>query len=227
MSDQHAKPKRALCAACLRAERTCICTLASPIAHATEVLILQHPLEVHQAKGSARLLHLCLPRSRIIVGERFDTATLRSQLYEPWPQAPDKIEYGPLVQPVLLYPQTATLPSDALDLAAQQNMFGRWRLVILDGTWRKSRKILHLNPLLAMLPRLSLADFAPSRYQIRKAHHPQQLSTLEAACHALSRLEGDPERFQPLLHVFEEFVARQMRYAQAAGSTTETGSTEA
>ncbi len=49
--------KRARCPACLRAASSCICRWIAPVAHAVDVLILQHPLEVHNAKGSARLLH--------------------------------------------------------------------------------------------------------------------------------------------------------------------------
>jgi DTW domain-containing protein len=79
-------------------------------------------------------------------------------------------------------------------------------LVVLDGTWRKSRKMLHRNPLLQGLPRLSLTDAPPSGYAIRKAHNPGQLSTLEATCAALVRLEKDAERFEPLLAAFNGFV---------------------
>lgn len=50
----------------------------------------------------------------------------------------------------------------------------------------------------------------PSRYAIRKAHKPGQLSTLEATCAALAQLEGDAERFTPLLQAFDGFVASQM-----------------
>lgn len=42
------------------------------MAHQVEMLILQHPLEVHNAKGSARLLHLSLPRSGLVTGQVFD-----------------------------------------------------------------------------------------------------------------------------------------------------------
>jgi DTW domain-containing protein YfiP len=86
------------------------------------------------------------------------------------------------------------------------------RLIVLDGTWRKSRKILYLNPLLQQLPRLSLRDTPPSHYLIRKAHRPDQLSTLEATCAALIKLEGNAERFQPLLTAFDGFVAQQLGY---------------
>ena len=80
--------------------------------------------------------------------------------------------------------------------------------MVLDATWRKSRKMLHLSPGLQRLPRLTLDDVPASRYAIRKAHKPGQLSTLEATCAALAQLEGDAARWQPLLHAFDGLVAR-------------------
>ena len=86
------------------------------------------------------------------------------------------------------------------------------RPIVLDATWRKSRKMLHLNPLLQHLPRLALRDTPASRYLIRKAQRPDQLSTLEATCMALAQIEGDGERFTPLLAAFDGFVAQQLAY---------------
>ena len=71
---------RPRCPACLRPHSACICRWATPVAHRTEVLILQHPLEVHEAKGTARLLHLSLPHSRMVTGERFDASALQPLL---------------------------------------------------------------------------------------------------------------------------------------------------
>jgi DTW domain-containing protein YfiP len=51
--------------------------LGHPGGARTEVLILQHPLEVHEAKGTARLLHLSLPHSRMVTGERSDASALQ------------------------------------------------------------------------------------------------------------------------------------------------------
>lgn len=48
-----------------------------------EVLILQHPLEVNNAKGSVRLLDLCLQHSRVLTGEVFTAETLMQALYAP------------------------------------------------------------------------------------------------------------------------------------------------
>jgi DTW domain-containing protein YfiP len=83
---------------------------------------------------------------------------------------------------------------------------------VLDGTWRKSRKMLYLNPLLQQLPRLPLRNTPPSHYLIRKAHAPDQLSTLEASCYALMQLENDRARYHPLIAAFDGFVAQQLSY---------------
>lgn len=182
------------------------------MSHAVEVLILQHPLEVHNAKGSARLLHLSLPNSRMLTGEQFAPDTLADLLA-------DKHN-------VLLYPETpgdrslGIAPPPALDPAilldpAQFSV--RLRLVVLDATWRKSRKMLYLNPLLQQLPRLPLRDTPASHYLIRKAHAPDQLSTLEATCYALMQLEQDAERFVPLIAAFDGFVAQQLSYVMPHG----------
>lgn len=190
---------RPTCPRCLRPQSTCICQWITPTAHATEVLILQHPLEVHEAKNTARLLHLSLPHSRVVVGEAFDDAALHALMAEP-------------KTTVLLYPPTDHdgHAAPALLNAAQLADPAKVRLVVLDATWRKSRKMLHLSPLLQGLPRLSLQDVPASGYVIRKAHKPGQLSTLEATCAALAQLEGEPQPFAPLLQAFKGFVTQQL-----------------
>ena len=205
---------RPRCPACLRPHSACICRWATPVAHRTEVLILQHPLEVHEAKGTARLLHLSLPHSRMVTGERFDASALQPLLTAPF-GATDAAT-APR-QALLLYPEA---PQDAtLGIATPPPLNPAWlqsperlRLVVLDGTWRKSRKMLHLNPVLQTLPRLALRDRPPSNYRIRKAHLPDQLSTLEATCAALGQLEGGDAPFEPLLQAFDGFVAQHMAY---------------
>ena len=72
--------------------------------------------------------------------------------------------------------------------------------------------MLRANPLLQQLPRLSLQGLPASHYLIRKARRPDQLSTLEATCAALARLEGCAGTFQPLLDAFDGFVAQQLGY---------------
>lgn len=194
---------RPTCPHCLRPPVTCLCHLAVPTASACELLILQHPLEVHHAKNSARLLHLSVPGSRIVVSETFDEVALQALL--PGPRTT-----------VLLYPPTAyeghAMP--ALLEPSQLQHPETLRLVVLDATWRKSRKMLHLSPGLQRLPRLALDEVPAGRYAIRKAHAPGQLSTLEATCAALAQLERNAEHWQPLLAAFDAFVAGQLVYIQ-------------
>ncbi|MGK5050090.1 tRNA-uridine aminocarboxypropyltransferase [Janthinobacterium sp. RB2P8] len=205
----HAEPpKRERCAVCLRAATSCICRWTTSVAHVVEVLILQHPLEVHNAKGSARLLHLSLPNSRMLTGEQFAPDTLAALLA-------DKHN-------VLLYPDTpgdrslGIAPPPALDPGILLDP-ARVRLVVLDATWRKSRKMLYLNSRLQQLPRLPLRDTPASHYLIRKAHAPDQLSTLEATCYALMQLERDAPRFVPLITAFDGFVEQQLSYVMPHG----------
>lgn len=213
--------KRPSCPVCLRAQQGCICRWITPTANAPEVLLLQHPMEVENAKNSAGLLHLSLERSRLMVGEVFDEDVLHAMLYGPSEQQRDASQGKGEAQayPVLLYPETSDYqslhmqPPPPLDQAAVSRP-EKVRLVVLDGTWRKSRKMLYTNPLLQALPRLVLQDVPASKYLIRKAHGEHQLSTLEASCHALMHLERNDAKYQPLLEAFAGFVAQQMAYRE-------------
>ena len=195
---QTATTSRLLCAACLRAQSGCICRWIVRLPTAIEVLILQHPAELKHSKGSARLLHLCLPNSQLLVGEKFDE------------QLDASLRQGGKT-PILLYPPFAEHGLDCLApppelKPADLQKIEQLRLVILDGTWRKSRKMLYLNSALQALPRLSLHAVPESHYRIRKAHGVDQLSSLEACCYALMQLEANNRKYQPLLDTFDGFV---------------------
>ncbi|MBV8503015.1 MAG: DTW domain-containing protein [Paucibacter sp.] len=175
------------CRLCPRCERAaCLCALLPPIAleHETELLLLQHPQERLQAKGTAPLLRLGLAHCRVEVGEVFELP-------------PDgRVN-------VLLYPGPGPGPGPA---AQPLPAPARVRLIVLDGTWRQSRKLMLSNPWLAAMPRMGLDGVESSRYAaLRRAHKAGQLSTLEAAVLALERLEG--ERFEPLWDSFERFIS--------------------
>ncbi|MFN3860013.1 MAG: tRNA-uridine aminocarboxypropyltransferase [Roseateles sp.] len=181
---------RPLCARCERPVATCLCaTLPAPaLTHRTELLILQHPAEAGHAKNTSALLTLGLARARRLRGELFDAALA-----------------GPGA--ALLYPGMSPVP---LPAPVQ-------RLILLDGSWRQSRRLLAANPWLTELPRLALPAL-PGRYAIRRAHRPGQLSTLEAGLHALALLEGEPQRWQPLWTAFDAFVQAEL-YRREMGLT--------
>lgn len=199
MPDISSPSRRARCAHCGLPARTCICALVTRVDNEVDVLVLQHPREAREAKGSVRLLGLALARCRVVVGEAFEPAELRELLG------------GDVSASALLYPH------DGLDTPARSNSVQVRRLVVLDGTWRKSVRMLNANPLLQSLPRYSLTPTEPARYAVlRKAAAVSQLSTLEATCAALAELEAAPARYQPLLDAFEGFVAQAAARASRA-----------
>ncbi|MEO5687766.1 MAG: tRNA-uridine aminocarboxypropyltransferase [Burkholderiaceae bacterium] len=183
--------RRPRCAACALPARTCVCGLVTPVRNDIDVLVLQHPDEAGEAKGSARLLRLSLARCRVVVGEIFEPAALRELLG------------GDVSTVALLYP-----PDTAMRISVKPPAVRPTRLVVLDGTWRKSLRMLHANPLLQSLPRWPVAADRPARYRaLRKARLATQLSTLEATCAALADIESEPQRYAPLLDAFDRFVA--------------------
>ena len=190
-----ASTTRPRCPACDLPLATCVCALVERVDNAVDVLVLQHPLEVREAKGSARLLWLGLARCRVIVGETFEPSVLESLLHADGRRS------------VLLYPDVATR-ADVTNVEPAMTMeTPPTQLVVLDGTWRKSVKMLMSNAPLQALPRLALSPDAAGRYgALRKARLASQLSTLEATCAALAALECDEARYAPMLRAFERFV---------------------
>jgi DTW domain-containing protein YfiP len=122
---------------------------------------------------------------------------------------------NPSRRSVLLYPEECADSTNAHNRHKANHLSAdptTLRLIVLDATWRKSRKMLHLNPVLQSLPRLSLCDPPPSRYAIRKAHHAHQLSTLEATCYALQQCGESAAVLQHLLQSFDGFISQQESY---------------
>lgn len=183
---------RARCPRCARPQTHCLCPLIPHLENRTRVLILQHPDETRHALNTARLAALGLANAELRVGETF--AGLEGELVASGEQA------------WLLFPGEQALTAEQLATGGDE----RARLLIVpDGTWRKARRILHCNPWLAQLPRLTLGEGLVSRYRLRKAPGPGALSTLEAIVHCLNVLEG-AGRFDMLLHPFEALIDGQI-----------------
>jgi len=181
---------RPQCSRCLRPVAHCLCALIPNLDSRTRVLLLQHPSEVNHALNTARLAALGLNNAQLIVGEVFDD--LPTLLNPPGYQAR------------LLFPADDAQPLQAYASGDQPLL-----LVVPDGTWRKARKLLHLNPLLAALPRVALVEGAVSRYRLRKAPGAGALSTVEAIVQALQVLEA-PVSFEPLLKPFDALIEGQI-----------------
>ena len=183
---------RPRCERCQRPLDHCLCPLIPSLDSRTRVVLLQHPSESSHALNTARLAALGLVNAQLRVGEVFDDLVDLLQT--------------PGYRPVLLFPG-----EHAQVLTAYGEVDDRPLLLIVpDGTWRKARKLLYLNPLLEALPRVTLGAVAPSRYRLRKAPEPGALSTLEAVVEALNVLE-QPVSFDALLKPFEALIEGQIK----------------
>jgi DTW domain-containing protein YfiP len=181
---------RIQCPRCLRPQSHCLCPLIPSLDSRTRVLLLQHPSEVNHALNTARLAALGLNNAELIVGEVFEDLPV--------------LLNRPGYTAGLLFPGEEAQPMKAYGCSDESML-----LVVPDGTWRKARKMLHLNPLLAALPRVTLAEGGVSRYRLRKAPGPGALSTVEAIVQALETLEA-PTSFAPLLKPFEALIEGQI-----------------
>ncbi|WP_438866312.1 tRNA-uridine aminocarboxypropyltransferase [Pseudomonas sp. L1(2025)] len=181
---------RPQCPRCLRPVTHCLCALIPSLDSRTRILLLQHPSEVNHALNTARLAALGLNNAQLVVGEVFDDLAM---LLSP-----------PGYQARLLFPADDAEPLQTYTPSDQPLL-----LVVPDGTWRKARKLLHLNPLLAALPRVTLAGERVSRYRLRKAPGPGALSTVEAIVQALQVLEA-PASFDALLKPFDALIEGQI-----------------
>lgn len=195
---------RAVCARCKRPASVCLCAHLTSLATRTHVLLLQHPRERHKAIGTAKLAHLCLPRSELRVGVSFeDDPVVRARISDPARPA------------LLLYPGPDAGSLETLRAGGPRT------LVVLDGTWPQSKILLRENPSLARLPRYAFTPASPSEYRIRREPARDFVSTLESLALALALLEGEPgteDRFRALYAPFRAMVDIQLQH-QAERST--------
>ncbi len=223
-----ANARRPQCLRCLRPESACLCAWVRPTANEVDVFVLQHPSEAHEAKGTARLLQLGLQRCVLMVGESLNEAIWQTILSAPAANGqpmrncllyPDTPSAHPTITAPAAHAPIASTHAQTESSAMEAALSPPWpasttRLVVLDGTWRKSLKMLHANPALQALPRFALHDSttgaaAPYRL-LRQARQRHQLSTLEATCLALGQLEANTARYAPMLAGLDDFAQAQL-----------------
>ncbi len=230
--------KRTLCPNCIRPQNACICSFITPIDNDIHVVVLQHPSEISQTKGTVTLLAKSLLSCQVIIGENFTDN-------EPFLHVLTKF------QGLLLYPseQAQELSGSVSRLLQQKelqshsdgNNEGNYKashesshktshetkqinitlkqqikpycLIILDGTWKKSYKMFMLSQTLQQLPHVCLPESLANtgQYYIRKVAKKNALSSLEACCYALGLLEGN-DKYQKLLMKFNDFNQFQLSF---------------
>lgn len=200
---------RECCAVCLRAKVGCICHLFTRIDNSTHVVILQHPNEVKQTKGTVTLIANSLSRCEVIVGEDFTNNALLDEVFSVYK---DEI--------ALLYPSETAIvlapPNDLGTLPTNAEFSSTTKplkcIILIDGTWKKSYKMYKLNEVLHTIPHITLPNNVEGDYRIRKTQKEHALSSLEACTYALMSLEVNTEKYKPLLNSFKLFNDLQLSF---------------
>ncbi|MDV5169507.1 tRNA-uridine aminocarboxypropyltransferase [Photobacterium rosenbergii] len=189
------------CERCKKATKACICQWIQQLDAKTELWILQHPSEVKRAIGTARILTLSLPNAKLWVGEDFSHHEEINQLLA----EPDR-------QAWVVYPGEQALPISSLTgEGTEQATEPKRTLILLDGTWKKAYKIWQLSSNLQQLPTVALDNVEQGNYRIRKSPKSQGVSTVEAGYLALTALEGDDDKFAPLIDAFNQMIEYQIQ----------------
>ncbi|HAB39801.1 MAG TPA: hypothetical protein DCS33_05455 [Gammaproteobacteria bacterium] len=162
---------RADCPRCAYPQQSCICSAINETSYHTQIVVLQHPSEVKHAKNTARLISLVAPKTETVVGENpEDFRAVRSRLLS----NPNSVILFPTATSIALDRGMEAMPIDTL--------------VIIDGTWRKAKKIWLSNPWLHGMRVCHLNSPISSKYHIRSSRQPDGLASIEAAASALSQL---------------------------------------
>lgn len=165
--------KRLHCIRCQRPKSHCLCPWLplTPQPSSTRVVVLQHPSETKHPLNTARFLPIGLANCDLLIGENFPQIT--------------PMLANPNYQSALLFPHSQALaPTEII------NPQKPWQIFIPDGTWRKAKLLLHLNPQLTALPHISVPP-AESAYIFRRSPVPNSHSTLEATTAVLATLEPE------------------------------------
>ncbi|MGK0247996.1 MAG: DTW domain-containing protein YfiP [Oleispira sp.] len=181
--------KRALCPHCERPVKTCLCNDIVTLKCAYQLVILQDPKEAKHALSSAPILAKSIVGARLIIGDLFDPIVL---LGKNWQQ-----------DSLLVFPNTESLSGP------QAAKIKFKHLILLDGTWRKVSRLLHLNPWLTKIPSIAIQPTHSSEYTIRKSPRDDGLSTIEAAVSVLNDLHAE-QNFSQILPAFRKMIKLQI-----------------
>lgn len=170
--------KRQSCQQCHYPIKTCVCHVLSPINVPAKITIIQDPSETQHAKNTARLLALAIPSCQILT---LDGATA-------WPSTLIKDRQ----RTVVIYPSEDAQPIERFHLPAGLPINSPpaviEHLILLDGSWRKTRKLWLSYPELNACQTLTFSDAPSTRYAIRKTAQAGSMSTLEACAYSLEQL---------------------------------------
>jgi DTW domain-containing protein YfiP len=162
------------CHTCILPERICLCPEVPRVETRTRILLIRHWKETLKSTNTARLAAMSLP----------------NLVLTPYgaPDAPFDESLIPSEGAWVLFPDGGA--KEIPDPPPKT-------LVVVDGTWKQARRIVHHVHGLRNMPRLALPPPLPGSRRLRQPTNADGMSTIEAVAQALRMLEG-PEKAVPL-----------------------------
>ncbi len=198
------RPPRPLCGQCRKAVPTCYCHVLRPFEAPLPFVILQHSDEARNPIATARMAHLSMTNSELIVDRSF--------------QHHERVQVllaDPTRRNVLLYPSPEATPLETLwdQEAKDPRQLTFW---VLDAKWSQVAKMLRLSPDVKALPAAAFRPDGASQFRIRKQPRPAYVSTIEAIYLVIDRYlrhrNDATEKHQALLDVFQHLVRQQLTF---------------
>jgi len=231
-----AEEGREKCGKCCRPMPACWCPYlpSPPLDVITNIIILQHPLEVRRALRTAPMIQLGLAPGKCTVyrGKKFPQTrhaglaellrSPRTVILFPGPRATDVAE---LAYRDPTSGQTTPRDPTSADLTSSDGSGTRrpepYNVVLLDGTWRQAKTMYTFSPALHSLPQVQVSGRQCSSYVVRTQPTASCLSTVEAAAACLQQLEGRPQLGAALLQPLHALCRVQLSHGAVVHTSKE------
>lgn len=159
------------CSGCALFEDKCVCSSLIHVESSVSVVLIRHCKEQHRGSNTARILHSSLPQSTML-DYGCTNAHLPDLSHITW-------ETSALVFPMFYNPDPNRPPTPVTDISTIRT------LIILDGSWKQTSRMLKRMPELIQLPRLEIEPASPPLPRIRHPYFEGGMCTMEAGIQAL------------------------------------------
>lgn len=153
----------------------CFCEHIPRIDLATRVIVIAFKRELLAPSNTGRLATLALSNSCLLArGDQDRPYDLDDHLLPGRPS-------------IVLFPAEGAAEMSTASLSLFEKPLN---LIVPDGNWRQTSKMIRRDPGMADLPRMTLPVGAPSAYRIRTERKTEGLATIEAIARALGIIDG-------------------------------------
>lgn len=178
--------KEKACLQCHHVLPLCLCNEFPKVKEiAPSIIVLRHPDESKHPLATLPLLERYFENLQVLEGNYFNE-----------------------ILGTLIYPKT----NDSAVYTSQELIKLPLPLILIDASWKKSKRILFQNPWLEDLPRYEIKGL-DSNYLLRKQIRPGALNTLETFVTCWKKLQPAQEKKQEkLMSIFHEFIKKKAQY---------------